>query len=423
MAFDHVTMEVSGFCNALCKWCKTGRRNRICTPEKRFLSYDEAKEGISFLAERRIINRHSLFDLFSWGEPFLNPQINDIIGLLCENEMRIGLSTNASKYVTIPPEYLPQIEYLIISISGFSQGTYGRIHGLNFDAILKNVEKYAEHFRNHGCSSKIIMNYHVYQYNIHEIRAASRFCNAQRIIFSPHIAYLADEELFLPYLTHTMEPSLLEEASEEILFGMIRNLEDMLPDEIVCPQWDNLVLDERLNVLPCCLFTTASNIGSIYDFETSEEIRLLLKENEYCKECMRSKQAQIVTSPMAFPYGYTNEAVIIPKVYLGGADGSFSEEKTMQCGPIQNGDIFQLRLSIGLDNRIIRFDPLENKRCIIESIRFYAGGEDLPIISTNGTAREGMYWFDNPDPQLVVDTSGRDGSSDEIIIEGKCIWY
>ena len=95
----------------------------------------------------------------------------------------------------------------------------------------------------------------------------------------------------------------------------------------------------------------------------------------------------------------------------------------MQCGPIQNGDIFQLRLSIGLDNRIIRFDPLENKRCIIESIRFYAGGEDLPIISTNGTAREGMYWFDNPDPQLVVDTSGRDGSSDEIIIEGKCIWY
>ena len=34
-----------------------------------------------------------------------------------------------------------------------------------------------------------------------------------------------------------------------------------------------------------------------------------------------------------------------------------------------------------------------------------------------------MYWFDNPDPQLVVDTSERDDSSDEIIIEGKCIWY
>ena len=402
-AFSHVTIEASGYCNARCKWCKTGRKNREAPPVQRYLSCQSLERAVGHLKAYHLIASGCLIDLFNWGEPFLNPELIPIIELLQSNGFRVGLSTNASKYMELPSSLLSGIEYLILSISGFSQESYGRIHGLNLDTVKQNIVRLAEHFSRNGHPGKVIMNFHVYQHNLSEIEAANEFCLRHNICFSPHIAYLADEALFIPYLEGTLQYDMLREASKELLLGLL-TADASSPVSFRCPQKDNLVLDEALHVLPCCLFTSSEQLGSLYDFTSIDALRNALDSWRYCDRCLSSGQARIVTSPLLFEYGFKNHSEVTPKIYLGDENGLFSEERTVMGPKLQTGSHFSFSVSLPNTAPVIRLDPLEGQRCSVKNLHVIGGnGEALPVFRCNGSYLEvGSLRFDTLDPQIEI---------------------
>lgn len=224
--YSHVNLEVVNYCNAKCKWCKTGRKNRKEGNAKsdKILGLDVLTKGIGYLLDRSIIESNAIIELFNWGETFFHPQLVGILEFLCESGLRIGLSTNGSRYIDIPWACMPNIEYMIFSISGFSEKSYKNIHGLNFNSVLDNIKKFADLFNSNGYYGKVIMNFHVYQYNMQEVLAAEKFAYENNVIFSPHLAYIADESLFLKYLNDSLDEEIMRNASKEILFGMIEQI-------------------------------------------------------------------------------------------------------------------------------------------------------------------------------------------------------
>ena len=84
LLLPRIAIDISGFCNAKCKWCVTGRKNRRgeSIGKKEFMSYDFFKRLYDHLIEEPIIMHDKEIMLYSWGEPLLNPDYVRIIEYL-----------------------------------------------------------------------------------------------------------------------------------------------------------------------------------------------------------------------------------------------------------------------------------------------------------------------------------------------------
>lgn len=100
--FEKITLDISNICNAKCKWCTTGINNRSKASISRFMRANEFEDIINYCLDHSIINQNSDVELYSWGEPFLNPEILDILDIIVEKGIGgYNLSTNGSKVVTL----------------------------------------------------------------------------------------------------------------------------------------------------------------------------------------------------------------------------------------------------------------------------------------------------------------------------------
>ncbi|MFC2067695.1 radical SAM protein [Chloroflexota bacterium] len=180
--YDLVYFEIVGFCNAKCPWCITGNKslNEIIYPSQ-FIKVDDFENAINYLLDNGFIcSGESRIDLYSWGEPMLHPELGKILNILSKNNINYGISTNASKVVDLNRDILTNLCELKFSMPGFSQSSYDRIHGFNFKKILKNIEALVNNIKKEGSISKFTMSYHLYQFNIGEIKAAVEFCEEKR---------------------------------------------------------------------------------------------------------------------------------------------------------------------------------------------------------------------------------------------------
>lgn len=419
--YNQVNLEVVNYCNAKCKWCKTGRKNRNegKIRSDKIISLEVLNKAIGYLLDHSIIETNAIVELFNWGEAFFHPKIVEILELLCESGLRIGLSTNGSRYIDIPVHVLPNIEYLIISISGFSEKSYENIHGLNFNSVLDNIKKFADLFNSNGYSGKVIMNFHVYQYNMQEITDAEMFAYNNNVIFSPHLAYIADESLFLEYLNNSLGVEILREASKEILFGLIEQIkEKVVVEDFVCPQKERLVLDEKMNIIPCCLFNSEDAVGNLFDFQTFEEIKQRIEKFEYCSKCIKLKQAQIIHSPM-MEFSYQNK-IFRSKIYYADNIEEFSENKTITSLNIANGQAFTMEVVLPQSANYIRFDPVEGRKSILIDLEFFIKGERYVSEIHNGTSIDNLIMFETTDPWVIIKNVPNER---KVKISGKCVWY
>ena len=122
--FKLIIIEISGACNAHCPFCVTGRGD--IKPGK-MMSLDLFKKTISRLKELDLVAQDCLFGLFNWGEPFLNPELNEILEFCADENLKIGLSTNASTYKKLSRKAIQAINFILISMPGFSQTAYDKI--------------------------------------------------------------------------------------------------------------------------------------------------------------------------------------------------------------------------------------------------------------------------------------------------------
>ena len=288
--YKRVLFEISGGCNAMCRWCVSGKINRGgVKTSSRMIPVNEFKAAIEYLIDNNIINDKNLkVSLFNWGEPFLHPKFHDIIEVLNQKQIMFGLSTNAS--ITRLPydkDEFKNLKHIRFSMPGFSQESYDRIHGFDFEEIKENIVCMTEGFKKAGFHRTAKVEFLAYQFNLGELEDAKAFFESHNIQVNASCAYFNGSKMMASYLKSTMPYEDLKKASEELLLFYFEKTLKQRPVDYRCPQYDSLVIDEFCNVLTCCCLdkdVEGYSIGNLFDMNY-EQIREKKQSSPACVEC------------------------------------------------------------------------------------------------------------------------------------------
>lgn len=301
--FKNVYFEISGICNAKCPWCITGIKNLKGASDGKFISIEEFERCIKYMLNNKIIGKNSTICLYNWGEPFLHPKLKDIIKILNSYDLRFGLSTNASYPIFFSEEsILEKLSFICFSMPGFSQNSYDKIHGFNFQKIKENIKNIVCNFKNNGFVGEAYIAFHLYQFNRDEALLAKNFCEELNIKFNSSWAYFNGYSILKSYLDNSMDYHTLKKVSKELELFYIDELLNNKPINYKCPQWEVLTIDEECNVLTCCGVDRGLkdySIGKISDLSYEDIIRLKKSKN-ICKECNNLGQSYLWHNPKIY---------------------------------------------------------------------------------------------------------------------------
>jgi len=220
----------------------------------------------------------------------LHPDFEHILEILYDRGLNYDISTNASRVITIDKKIMANMQKIRFSMSGFSQESYDKIHGFNFQTITHNIDLLLINFKKAGFVGTINLAYHIYQFNINEINLAKEFCSKRGIVFGVSFAYINDFNLAMAYLNDTMEYKLLKNASKDLFLYYVDDLIERMPKDYQYPQYDYLTIDESCNVLTCCAVPKNHlnyTIGSLFNLSVDEIVSKKTSQN-VCTECMNS---------------------------------------------------------------------------------------------------------------------------------------
>lgn len=297
--YHEVCIEISGKCNARCKYCPSGKKNS----EKREMMKPELFEKVlDRLISYGVIGKKSQVDLFWWGEPFLNPHLNEILEITQNKDIAYVLSTNGFFYRKIPSHLLKNLKRFIISMPGFSQESYDKIHQFNFQTIKSNIERYASDLASGGMLDKIWVAYHIYQFNLDELYDAYEFCEELNISFNPGYAFPLLVKERIGYATNTLEAMRKEEMVKELVTFQLDKM-IMESDRKSCIyQKRNFIVDEMANVYGCLnLEHDDENYCGNLITDDRETIFKKIAELEICKKCIA---CGVAPSDLSFKFFY-----------------------------------------------------------------------------------------------------------------------
>ena len=294
LIFQRMAIDISGCCNAKCKWCVTGRKNRqaqeCCV---QFMTFAEFAKLYNHLFEKGIIGKNTDIMLYNWGEPLLNKEYDYIIEFLSDQGQTFSVSTNGSKVNLLKKENAyKNCKTFIFSMSGFSQEAYDRIHGFSFEKIKKNIEMICTNLRNLGFEGTGILSYHVYKFNVHEIGSAHEFAESMGLRFYPYYPYFAGNSMMEEYLEGRMEKKIKEEAEQDLFLSHVKELLKQRPLNYHCFLENIICIDCESQLTLCCASDNGCKDfiwGNIYDVNSFEELKLKRQEILKCQTCQKCR--------------------------------------------------------------------------------------------------------------------------------------
>lgn len=300
----NLTIEITGKCNLQCAHCAQRRLKQsgiwgdIMPPDlfSRILDH-LIKIGMIDGPGTRDVPFHVI--LYSWGEPLLHPKINEILRILRDKKFKAGVSSNLVHLPHIERELFPVIGNLTLSLSGFTQDSYGRIHGQSLQKVIDNFEKIYADLRKHSPDTVIKISWHRYIFNEDEFWAAHKYFNRPGITIEPLVAFLNDGIQMVDFLQDRLSAEHLAELKGNIdleWMQMRGNYHRKKSKEYRCKQWDHLVIDEYGRLLTCCSFTgydPGAALGDILEMST-DEIWDKKDKSSLCARCVSSGAARFI---------------------------------------------------------------------------------------------------------------------------------
>lgn len=344
--FNYITIEISGICNAKCPYCATGSRNIDKTFKSKsinntFIDTEKFEKAIDYILNNKIFDSKSgLIILYNWGEPFLHPEFNKIVEILNYHSIRFQISTNASKIPKISSATsMKNLKSLNFSMSGFSQHSYDKIHGFNFESIKKNIIEIIKTFRNLDYKGITTILYHVYQFNIGEYKEAFNFAKANNINIYPYYAGFNNYENTKKYLNNELSYDFLKKVSKDLMLFYVDELLSKRPSDYRCTQFDALLIDEECNALTCCALPKGNqsySFGNLFSLSLKEIYELKTAQKE-CINCQKLhfdywvgniQPAKFLTSPLTYNQYYALFKKSINYIKTFGLEAFFIKIKT-----------------------------------------------------------------------------------------------
>lgn len=220
----------------------------------------------------------------------LHPQINEILNRIWEYGLRAFISTNLIHLPELTKKSLSVLQGLTISLSGFTQESYGYIHGRRLTTVLQNIDRLRQMIYRSGCKLKPLINWHRYRFNESELDKAKVYFKQRGITVYPSVAYLNDIKRTQDYFfNHTLAESEKKTIEKDIFTNFLKkSYLDNRDIYYPCPELTWLNIDEHANLLLCCGWSNevqGSVLGSIFDYD-SENIESVKKSSPLCYKCL-----------------------------------------------------------------------------------------------------------------------------------------
>ena len=221
----------------------------------------------------------------------MHPELKTFLEILNKRSLHYGFSTNASIIPIIDKNFCKGLKRLIISMSGFSQESYDKIHQFAFEEIYENIYRIVTNIKKHTTTPEIIMAYHVYKFNKQEVPKARKFAEELEIIFSPRYALINDWFMANGYYRKTLPKSIREDIEDELFVAPFADaIEEMTKKKSLCQYKNNpFVIDESGNVVLCCIVPNTEknySCGNILYTPWRDIIRNK-ESNETCDCCIK----------------------------------------------------------------------------------------------------------------------------------------
>lgn len=313
--FEIVFFDIVNVCNGKCPYCHTGTTK----PQKSNpINREVFSDTLEKLLQYKIIDSNSIISLYNWGEPFLHPDLYGIIDIINKLNLKYALSTNASRLLKTNKSFVKNLDHIYFSMPGFSQKSYDKIHGLNFEKIRQNIEFLVKELRSFDFMGDIFISYHVYQFNISEMKSCEKFANKLGIIFKPYYAILNNWWELNQLVNKTLPYEKLLKLSENLFLFDIKEKMQKTPQNYKCPQFNYLIIDEQANIMPCCQlpkYHSEFYCGNII----KDDINSIFKKRSnmsVCGDCIKSGLAYYINNSLTFPEFYQMEANKVSKIKI-----------------------------------------------------------------------------------------------------------
>lgn len=292
-----VFLDPINACNLRCPLCVTGAQ--IASYKATRMSYrcfQRIVDGMPHVKELL---------LFNWGEPFLNPDIFDMVEYASAKGIKTTIDTNFS--IERDEEFFRNIvecglDTLRLSIDGTTQESYGkyRIRG-DLDLVLSNLDTLLRVRRTLGAEAPfIVWKFIVHRHNEHELETARRMARERGIAFITSEMGLGDD------LPDARFAGSLEERrrewlprSDEIKRGYyIGEYKYPLIDRRCTYLFSLPVIAPDGKVFPCCYTSDERNVFGDLNESSFEEIwnneKFVSARNLFLQSVARKDAAGVV---------------------------------------------------------------------------------------------------------------------------------
>ena len=282
--FKSITVDITGFCNAKCKYCPSGND---LSHKGEFMSLERYEQVLNKLLEYRFLTNSTSFHIYGIGEPLLHPQIDQVLQVTDQYRIKTNISTNASVAPKIGAQAAKAVARVLISMPGFSQASQDRIHGFSFETVKRNILRLREMLP----SVPFDMTYHIYQFNLDEMDAARAFCQENQIRFAPNYAVLFDRNKCLDYVYNRLPYEEMKQMSKELFLQALEHQIESAPKGYCDFINRYLSVNADGDIRLCNNFTKSyeGNIlcGSLFH-DSADTILQKKSTHPFCPKCMEA---------------------------------------------------------------------------------------------------------------------------------------
>ena len=250
-----ISIETGNICNLSCPLCPTSDKSQS-NVVKGMLSYDNFKVIFD-----KIKPFAKTIDLFSWGEPFLNKDLSDMIRYAKDErpDIRIFIDSNLNILTECQIDEVVRygLDVLKVSCDGATQEIYQKYRvGGDMGEVLENMRKLIEKKRELSIGTpKIIWKYLVFKHNEFEVEKARSMADEMGVEFEASGMRIdCGKELF-----EKVEDSVSRDKEWIPEGTSYDNYTNLGAGKDFCEKpWKTMTINWNGDVVPC---------GAIYDCE------------------------------------------------------------------------------------------------------------------------------------------------------------
>jgi radical SAM protein with 4Fe4S-binding SPASM domain len=290
-----LVIEPTNACNLRCVGCSFQQDHNSTNAKRSFLSLDIYKKVIDDLKGYVVV----LF-LYMGGEPFLHPELFEMIQYASERKIAVIISTNGNFHINNWGERIIDsgLDRIIFSISGTNQGVYKKHHrGGDLDLVVKNIESLVDTRSNRGAKyPKIYLRYLEVPENEQDRHNAERFSKSLGV---DSLEIRQDNRR----LSYEGNPSGQKKGKKK---------EKGIPNFCFW-LWTTTVINSKGEVTPCCFeYFNIPKFGNIYQ-ESIRKIWHSSQYNQFRKQILRNRKDIPCCTICNTKMGFQNQAFELTK--------------------------------------------------------------------------------------------------------------